>query len=173
MGGDRKFARNAILILGLTLSTSGIAQTSSVNFQVGFTGHMDCHQPQELKDVPIKGDGKGVLNADGSVTADFIQTSFFVLSNTIHFDSRHLGGKPVAAPAGTAEVRVTGQHSLRFIWNLPNNQLITEIAVEGQSCTVNFDERLRPGKSLYNFFDGTKIWYCDRPRVEHTSCQVH
>jgi hypothetical protein len=173
MRSNGKFARNVILIVSLTLATSGVAQTSSVNFQVGFSGHMDCHQPQELKDVPIRGDGKGVLNADGSVTADFIQTSFFVLSNTVHFDSRHLGSKPAAAPGGTAEVQVTGQHSLRFIWNLPNNQLITAIAVTGQSCTVNFDEKLRPGKSLYTLFDGSKFWYCDRPRVEHTSCQVH
>lgn len=166
---DRKLVCNLVLVLGLTLPTAALAQRKSVNFQIGFSGTVDCHSPIAMQNIPISGSGTGTLNADGSATADLTETAF-VLSNTIHFEGKL--GRPTAAPGGTAQVRVAGQHSLLLIWNLPNNQLITTISVAGQSCSAGFQARLKPGKSEYTLFDGSIYHYCGQPRVSGASCQI-
>jgi hypothetical protein len=120
--------------------------------------------------VPISGDGTGTLNADGSITADVTQTAF-ILSTTIHFQGR-LGAPPTSAPGGTAQARVTGRNSLRLIWNLPNNALVVNIAIRGQSCSASFASNLKPGKSQHTLFDGSNYHYCGRPRTFSSSCQV-
>lgn len=170
MGVNRKLTLSAVLVLGLALATGAMAQSSSVKFHIRFSGHVDCTRPLAIRDVPISGDGSGQLNTDGSATADVTETAF-ILSTTIHFAGR-LGGAPTQAPGGTAQVRVAGKHSLLLIWNLPNDQLITRISVAGQSCSAGFEARLRPGKHEYTLFDGSIYHYCDRPRVEQTSCEV-
>lgn len=167
----RNFAGQSVWTLGLIFSASAIAQTASVSFHVGFSGHVSCNQPFQLKDAPIRGDGTGTLSGNGSVSADFTETSFGVLSTTIHFDNR-LGAKPTVVPGGTSQVRVAGSHSLMLIWDLPNDQLITHISVSGQSCLVHFESRLKRGKNQYTLFDGSKFHYCDRPQIEQTSCSV-
>jgi hypothetical protein len=167
---DRYLTRNVILVLGLVFSTQGMAQSSSVNFQISFVGHVDCERPFQMKDIPIRGDGTGSLNTDGSASADLTETAF-ILSTKIHFEGR-LGAAPTAAPGGTAQVRVAGKHSLLLIWGLPNNQLITRINVAGQTCSASLEPRLKPGKTEYTLFDGSIYHYCGRPRVEQTSCQV-
>ena len=165
-----KSARNLSLTLGLIFSTEALAQPSSVRFQVHFAGHVDCDQPIRAKNIPISGNGTGILNADGSTSADLTETAF-VFSNTIHFEGR-LGAAPRPAPGGTTQTRVAGKHSLRLIWNLPNNQLIANIAVSGQSCSASFVANLFPGRHQYTLFDGSTYHYCGRPRVEQSSCQV-
>ncbi len=166
---DRKLARNVTLALGLTFSTAAMPQTSSVNFQIGFSGNVDCLRPFQINNVPISGEGTGTLNTDGSATADITETAF-VLSTRIHFDGRL--GRATPAPGGTAQVRVAERHRLLLIWNLPNNQLIVNIAVNGHSCAAGFAAKLRPGKSEYTLFDGSIYHYCNRPRVQQASCQV-
>ncbi len=42
---DRNLAHNLILVLGLAFTTEAMAQSSSVNFHIGFSGHVDCDQP--------------------------------------------------------------------------------------------------------------------------------
>ena len=167
---DRNLAHNLILVLGLAFTTEAMAESSSVNFHIGFSGHVDCDQPIQMRDIPISGDGVGVLNTNGSASADLTQTAF-ILSTRVHFEGR-LGGAPTSAPGGTAQVRVAGRHRLLLIWNLPNNQLIVDIAISGQSCSARFEAKLRPGKSQYTLFDGSIYHYCGRPRVEQASCQV-
>lgn len=165
-----KLTRYGVLVLGLIFSTGAMAQSSSVNFHVHFSGRVDCTSPLSIRDVPISGDGTGQLNTDGSASADITETAF-ILSTTIHFAGR-LGAAPTAAPGGSAQVRVAGKHSLLLIWNLPNNQLVTRISVAGHSCSAGFEARLMPGKHEYTLFDGSIYHYCDRPRVEQTSCEV-
>lgn len=165
------FALALSFVLALALSTVAMAQRSSVNFQTRFTGQVDCETPIPLKNIPISWQVTGVLNADGSGTADLLGTAF-VLSTTIHFEGR-LGARPAASPGGTTQVRVAGPHTLLLIWNLPNNQFVTRITVAGQSCTGGFEAKLKPGKSQYTIFDGSGFQYCGRPRVEGTSCEVH
>ncbi len=166
---DRTLARNALIVLGLIFSTDGMAQTSSVNFQIGFSGQVDCDQPVQMKNIPISGEGNGVLNTDGSASADLTQTAF-ILSTRVRFEGRL--GAATPAPGGTAQIRVAGKQRLLLIWNLPNNQLIVNVAVKGQSCSASFEAKLKPGKSQYTLYDGSNYHYCGRPRVAQASCQV-
>ena len=162
------FACNLIVLWALACSTEAMAQ--SVNFQIGFKGHVDCERPFQVRNVPISADVTGALNPDGSGSASLTQTAF-VLSTTIRFDGR-LGAAPQSAPGGTSQVRVAGKHALRLIWNLPNNQFVVNIAVKGQSCSASLNMPLKAGKSQYTLFDGNVYHYCSKPRLEQSSCQV-
>jgi hypothetical protein len=167
-----KFSRNLMLVVvpvvGLTCST--LAMAEGVKFHIRFSGSVDCEQPISARNIPISGDGNGVLNTDGTASADVTETAF-IFSSTIHFDGR-LGARPTAAPGGSAQVRVAGRNGLRLIWNLPNNALVVNIATHGRSCTASFGANLFPGKREYTLFDGQTIHYCGRPRVAQTSCEV-
>lgn len=168
---NRTFARGAILALGFSvvLALATDARAQAVNFQIAFTGKVDCQQPIAISNVPISAEGTGQINTDGTGHADVTQTAF-VLSTRIRFEGRL--GRPTEAPGGTALARVTGRNSLRLMWNLPNNQFVVNVAVRGQSCSANFSSSLKPGKSQYTLFDGQTYHYCGKPRVESSSCQV-
>jgi prepilin-type processing-associated H-X9-DG protein len=167
-----KFSRVVLLAAsfaaGLIFSTGAMAQ--ALNFHFQFTGNMSCMQPVPVSNAPIGGAGSGVLNPDGSVSAEITQT-LLVFSTSLHFDSK-LGSGLTSVPGGTAQVRVAGRQSLRFIWNLPNNMLVVTIAVRGQSCTANFQANLHPGKSQYTFFDGSTYHYCGRPVMTTSTCEL-
>jgi hypothetical protein len=153
------------------ISSAAMAQGGAVNFQIAFTGHVDCHRPFAISGVPISGSGTGTMTTDGNVTADLTETAF-VLSTRIHFEGR-LGARANPAPGGTAQVRVAGKNRLLLIWNLPNNQMIVGVTVHGSSCSATFEPRLKPGMSEYTLFDGNIYHYCGRPSAETSSCQVH
>jgi hypothetical protein len=167
----KPFIACSFFVAALACSTPSIAQTAVAKFHIRFSGTVDCQQPIAASNIPISGDGTGVLNSDGSASADVTETAF-VFSNTIHFDGR-IGARPQPAPGGTAMVRVQGRNSLRLIWNLPNNALVVSIATHGQTCSASFAANLFPGKRQYTLFDGSTIHYCDRPRVASASCEVH
>ena len=67
---DPKFLRNLILMAALTFSAQAMAQAPLANFHIHFAGLVDCDQPIAAKNIPISGDGTGVLNTDGSASAD-------------------------------------------------------------------------------------------------------
>jgi len=167
---DWTLAHCGALALGLTFSTAAMAAPGSVSFQIAFSGHVDCHRPIAMNNVPISVSGTGTLNTDGSASADVTETAF-ILSTQIHFDGRL--GRSTPAPGGTAQVRVAGQHRLLLIWNLPNNQMVVTVNVTGQTCSASFATNLKPGKSEYTLFDGNIYHYCDRPIPVSSSCQVH
>lgn len=79
-----RFARYGRLAVGLPFSTAALAQTPVAKFHVRFSGGVDCDQPIQARNIPISGDGTGVLNADGSASADLAQTAF-VFSSTVHY----------------------------------------------------------------------------------------
>jgi hypothetical protein len=164
-----RLARYLTLALGLAFSTAASAQTGSVKFQIGFSGHVDCYRPIQISNVPISGSGTGTINTDGTGSADITETAF-ILSTQIHFEGRL--GRPTPAPGGTAVTRVAGKHRLSLVWNLPNNQLVVTVDVHGQSCSASFAARLNPGKTEYTLFDGNIYHYCGRPVPETSSCQV-
>jgi hypothetical protein len=160
-----------VLVLSLAFSADAFSQGGSVNFRIRFTGSVDCERPLPVKNVPISGDGTGTINTDGSASAEVTQTAF-VFSNTVRFDGR-LGAPPTAAPGGTtSQVRVSGRRSLRLIWNLPNNAMIVNVTVKGQTCSATFESRPNPGQRQHTLFDGNGFHYCDRPRVASSSCEV-
>jgi len=161
---ERAFAHHVILVLALVFSSDALAQAK---FRIGFAGQVDCDKPSAVKNVPVRMEGNGVLNPDGSASADVTLTAF-VLSSTIHFLGR-LGAPPASAPGGTSQVRVAGRDRLRLIWNLPNNQFVVNIQVKGQSCSAQLQPILKPGKTQYTFFDGRTYHYCGRPRIAQSS----
>ena len=142
----------------------------STNFHFHFDGNMSCFQPVPVSNAPVSGDGAGVLNPDGSVSAEITQ-GLLVFKTSVHFDSK-LGPGLTSVPGGTAQVRVVGRQSLRFVWNLPNDSLVVTIAVRGQSCTASFQANLLPGKTQYTFFDGSIYHYCGRPVMTSSSCEI-
>ena len=166
----RRIARGLMPVVALTYTAAATAQTPVAKFHIHFSGSVDCDQPIRAWNIPISGDGTGVLNSDGSASADVTQTAF-VFSSTIHFDGR-LGARPTAAPGGSAQARVAGRNSLKLIWNLPNNALVVNIVTRGRSCSASFAANLFPGKRQYTLFDGNMIHYCGRPRVAEASCEV-
>ena len=169
---DSMLARYLALAVGLMFSTAGMAAQPSplVNFQIAFTGHVDCYRPIAINNVPITGSGAGTMYTDGSASADLTQTAF-VLSSTVHFEGRL--GRPAPAPGGTAQVRVAGPHRLLLIWDLPNNQMVVTVNVTSNTCTARFVANLKPGKTEYTLFDGNNYHYCGRPIPVTASCQVH
>ena len=164
----RKFAAKAGVCLAAILGTVATAQ--SANFSFKFNGSMSCMQPIPVANAPISGAGAGVLNPDGSVTAEITQSAF-MFSTSLQFNSK-LGSGLTQVPGGTGQVRVVGRNSLKFIWNLPNNSLIVTVNVHGQSCSASFATALRPGKSEYTFFDGSMYHYCQRPVMTSSSCSM-
>ncbi len=145
-------------LTGALISTEAMA---AAHFSFKFTGTMSCMSPIPIANAPISGGGSGIINDDNSVSADVTQ-SLLVFSTSLHFDSKISPGV-TAVPGGTAQVRVAGRQSLRFIWNLPNNTLLVTIGVHGNSCTASFQANLLPGKTQYTFFDGGTYHYCGPP----------
>jgi hypothetical protein len=170
MRADLKFACYLTVFFGLTFAGEAMAQAPAVHFQVGFTANVDCDRPIQVRNFALNGQGTGVLNADKSASADLTVTAFLI-GVRIHFDAR-LGQASQPAPGGASQVRVAGKNRLRLTWFLPNNQLIADISVKGQSCSATVDTKLKPGMREYTLFDGTNYHYCGRPRVTGTSCSV-
>jgi hypothetical protein len=170
---DRKLVRVVLaatcLTVGLVFATGAMAQ-AAINFHFHFDGSMSCMQPVPVSNAPVSGDGAGVLNPDGSVSAEITQ-GLLVFKTAVRFDSK-LGPGLTSVPGGTGQVRVLGRQSLKFIWNLPNNSLVVTIAVRGQSCSASFQANLFPGKSQYTFFDGSMYHYCGRPVMTSSSCEL-
>jgi hypothetical protein len=161
----------AIIALGSLLAANAFAQTSSVRFQIGGTARVDCDRPVKVKNFPLGVEGRGVLNSDRSTTADLeFRKAIFV--DKIHFDGR-LGAGRTPAPYGSAEVHVTGPDRLHLVWSLPNNDVTLDVVVRGKSCSANLGYRLKPGKREYSFYDGYRLEYCAKPRVEQIRCQVN
>jgi hypothetical protein len=169
---DRRFLRlvlaTASFAVAAIFSTGVMAQ--ALNFHFHFAGNMSCMQPVPVSNAPISGDGAGVLNPDGSVTAEITQ-GLLVFTTSLRFDSK-LGSGVTSVPGGTGQVRVVGRQSLRFFWNLPNNSLVVTVNVRGQSCSASFQANLLPGKSQYTFFDGSMYHYCGRPVMTSSSCEI-
>ena len=60
----------------------------------------------------------------------------------------------------------------KLIWNLPNNSLIVNIAVRGQSCSATFATPLKPGMTQVSMFDGTMYHYCTPPVMTSSICEI-
>ena len=145
------------------------AQTRSVQFDLAFDLSIDCDQPKEFHDIPVRGEGSGVLNSDKTASADLKIST--MAGSSIHFDAS-LGGAPRPAPGGSSILNVMGRDRLRLIWDLPTNQIITTIAVRGQNCTAAVDFKLKYGNHTYSMFDGQSFYFCKKPRLLGSSCTV-
>jgi len=111
------------------------------------------------------------MNADKTASADLAITGVLFTSK-VHFDAR-LGGGAQPAPGGTSRLRVVAKNRLQAVWDLPNNQLILDIAATGRSsCSVRLNIKLKPGKREYTMFDGAITYYCSKQQLLSSSCEA-
>jgi hypothetical protein len=151
-------------------AVASAASAEGLNFHFHFGGTMSCQSPLPVANAPVSGDGNGTLNPDGSVNAVITQ-SLLMFSTSLNFDSK-LGSGLTPVPGGTGQVRVTGRQGLRFVWNLPNNSLIVNISVHGNSCSATFATPLKPGKTQVSMFDGSMYHYCSPPVMTTSTCEI-
>ncbi len=161
--------RNLIVVVALLSANAALAQSRGIQFKGSFDAVVDCDQPLIVRDFKIHGEAAGVINPDRTGSADLEITALF--PERMHLDGRL--GHWTTVPGGTGRMQITGHNRLRLIWNLPNNLLITDIAILRESCRANLTSQLKRGKTQYSLFHGNSYYYCSKPRVVATTCQVN
>jgi hypothetical protein len=154
-------AAMAIAVLAMPASCEAASQLRA---RFSFEGLATCQNPP-ISNFPIRGEGEGVLSIDRSATLDMNST----VEGRVQYQAK-LGGSAMAAPEGSASLRVVGRHTLRAVRDYPNNQIIITMTVRGNACTMTIDQRLKTGKKQYTFYNGSGLSYCSRPIITRTEC---
>jgi len=149
----------AILSTPVTSEAAG-----QVRAKFTFDGLATCQNPP-VSNFPIHGEGDAVLSTDRTATLDMNST----VEGRVQYQAK-LGGRPMAAPEGSASLHVVGRHTLRAVRDYPNNQIIITMTLRGNACSMTIDQRLKPGKKQYTFFNGSGLSYCSRPVITATAC---
>ena len=154
----------AVAFAGLLLPQSADAAGGQIRAKFSFDGLATCQNPP-ISNFPIHGEGTGVLSTDRSASLDMDST----VEGRVQYQAK-LGGKPMEAPAGSASLHVVGRHTLRAVRDYPNNQVIITMTINGGACSMRIDQRLKPGKREYTFYNGSGISYCSRPTITRAEC---
>jgi hypothetical protein len=157
----------AFAATALSLPATSDAAGSTIRARFSFDGLATCQQPP-IQNFPIHGDGTGVLSTDRTARLDVNST----VEGRVEYQTK-LGGKPTAAPEGSASLRVMGRHSLRAVREYPNNYIIVDLTVVGNTCSIKMQNRLKPGKRQYTFYNGSGLSYCSAPVFTRTSCEPY
>jgi|SRR4051812_45724901 hypothetical protein len=154
-------------IAALTLAMLSFAsEAAQLRAKFSFDGLATCTNPP-ISNFPIHGEGTGVLSTDRTASLDMNST----VEGRVEYRAK-LGGAPMEAPAGSASLRVVGRQTLRAVRDYPNNQIIITMTVRaGGACSMTIDQRLKPGKREYTFYNGSGISICSRPTITRTSCE--
>jgi hypothetical protein len=161
--------RNTYIVAALVTSVLAVpvsvdAAGSQVRARFSFDGLANCENPP-IRNFPIHGEGTGVLSVDRSATMDVSSN----VEGRVQYQAT-LGGAPKAAPAGSASLHVVGRHTLRAVRDYPNNVIIINMTIRGSACSMTLENKLKPGKRVYTFYNGSGISYCSRPQITHTEC---
>src|ERR1700761_6984774 len=154
----------AISFAGLSLSQSADAAGGQIRAKFSFDGLATCQNPP-ISNFPIHGEGTGVLSTDRSASLDMNST----VEGRVQYSAK-LGGRPTEAPAGSASLHVVGRHTLRAVRDYPNNQVIITMTINGSACSIKIDQRLKPGRRDYTFYNGSRISHCPRPTITRADC---
>jgi hypothetical protein len=157
----------ALVALALTMPLSSEAAEPQFRARFSYDAIANCENPH-IRNFPVHGEGTGVLSADRSATLE--------MGSNVERKVRYratLGAAPTAAPAGSTAIRVVGRHTLRTIRDYPNNIVVLNIAVRGNSCTMTVENKLKPGKRIYTFYNGSDLSYCARPKIIQTECAAY
>lgn len=168
-------ARTAALVFVLTQTGQAFAQqpsaqSGSINLRSNMQMMFDCESPWRVRNYGVTGRFTATLNPDKTAVAD-LRISGLFLSGDVHFDAR-LGRGATPAPGGTSQLRVLSRDRLRGIWSLPNHDMILDIVARGNACSVNLTMKLKPGKTEYSMFGGSKFYYCSAARLIRTTCEA-
>jgi hypothetical protein len=162
----RRICAIAALATAITaaMPVSSEAAGSSIRARFSFDGLANCDNPP-IRNFPIHGEGTGVLSVDRTATLDMNST----VEGRVRYNAT-LGGKPTEAPAGSASLRVVGRHTLRAVRDYPNNIIVINMTVRGNSCSMTIENRHKRGKRQYTFYNGSGISYCSKPHITRTEC---
>ena len=124
-----------------------------------------------LKSIPITANVTAALNADGSLVGEVIQTAY-IISSTVRFDGR-LGSSLAPAPGGTSQFRVSGRSGLRLMWRFAEQYHDREHRRQRADVLSQLTTRGSiPASGNTCMYDGNQYFYCDRPRMTMSSCEV-
>jgi hypothetical protein len=166
-GGMLLIAVTAIVAAMSGSRASG--QSAGIHFKGTFDAVVDCSEPLAVRDLTVHGIANGVINADKTGSADLTVIALF--PDTIHFDARL--GRWTTVPGGTGRMQITAHNRLRLVWSLPNNLLITDIAISRGGCRATLSTQLKHGQRQYSLYHGNSFYYCNKPRVVSTTCEVN
>lgn len=156
----------AFAALTLPMLPGSVEAAAQLRARFSFDGVATCTSPP-ISNFPIHGEGTGVLSTDRTASLDMNST----VEGRVEYRAK-LGGAPIEAPAGSASLRVVGRQTLRAVRDYPNNQIIITMTVRaGGACSMTIDQRLKPGKRVYTFYNGSGISTCSRPTITRTSCE--
>jgi len=150
----------------MTLPVSGQAAGQQVRAKFSFDGLATCQNPA-VTNFPIHGEGTGVLSTDRTASLDMNST----VEGRVQYQAK-LGGRPMEAPLGSASLRVVGRHTLRAQRDYPNNYIAITMTVRGGACAITIENRLKPGKRQYTFYNGSGLSYCAKPIITRASCEA-
>jgi len=149
----------------MSLPVAGNAAGIVVRARFSFDALATCTKPA-VQNFAVHAEGSGTLSTDRTATLD--------MSSNIQGKESYtakLGGRPTEAVGGSASLRVVSQHTLRATREYPNNLIIATMTVIGNSCRLNIENRLKPGRREYTFYgNGGLVAICSRPRLTHAEC---
>lgn len=99
-------------LVAVSTVTVSRAQVGQLTANVNYTGTIDCDQPKQVKDLPISGRGVARMSQDKHPSLNMYTQGFTSLHTRF---AATLGGTPVAAPSGTASLRVMSSNQLRLV----------------------------------------------------------
>lgn len=158
-----------IAMVAATSASGAFGQSAGIHFKGTFDAVVDCNEPLAVRDLAVHGIANGVINPDKTGSADLTVIALF--PDTVHFDARL--GRWTTVPGGTGRMQITAHNHLRLVWSLPNNLLITDIAISKGSCHATLSTQLKRGQKQYSLYHGNSFYYCDKPRVVGTTCEVN
>jgi hypothetical protein len=166
-----KFTSSVAVLFGLiVLPLSCFAQNPVMRAKFGYDGVADCEKPL-IRDFAVRVEGVGTLNVDRRASLDVTGIAMGIAVKKEHYDTT-LGAKPVEAENGAASLRVLGRRHLQAVRYYPNNSVIADLFVTGNTCVLKIAHRLNPGKRQYTFSNPLGgLAYCARPRTVRTSCE--
>jgi len=157
----------AVAASALMMPVSGEAAGTVLRAKFSFDGIASCESPP-VQNFPIHGEGTGVLSVDRTATLDMDST----VEGKVTLNAK-LGGAPMEAPGGSASLHVLGRHTLRAVRDYPNNIIVINMTVRGSTCSMTMENRLKPGKRQYTFYNGSGLSYCSRPQITHSECSPY
>jgi hypothetical protein len=158
--------KSAFLVALLAICIAFFPEESSAQIRASFSydAVANCTKPN-VRNYPIHGEGTGKLSVDRNASLDFHSN----VSGRETYNVK-LGAPPSAAREGSASLRVLSRRSLRAVRDYPNNIVVVDLKVNGTSCTIKIENRLKPGKKQYTFTTPLGLAYCDKPQITKTSC---
>jgi len=162
-----RFIRAVTLLAVLIVMLPASAQTAGgvIRGKFNVDGIANCENPP-VQNFPIHAEGTASLSTDRTAVMDMSSN----VEGMVQYNAK-LGGH-IELPDGSASLHVAGRHTLRAIREYPNNSLIVDLTIVGNSCSLKVENRLKRGKTQYTFHTAIGLAYCSKPQVVKAECSV-